>query len=205
MRPVGTDRYRDNDVEAIISYGPQESSRQASYRPRCILRPDPVPRAYIGTMQPSSSSRLSPVHASNSLAAPSPMQATSRHQSRAVNTKKRAEKKYWCFSCGSGFSQSQVLGRHIKDKHETKETCRFCESFTWSRGRPHLYREHLKLRHPQSQVAPPEVRQKGSRYTKEKLKSRVLSARYAKSTNYLPPLTREAPLHNMSYYPCANY
>jgi len=186
VTPVGTDRYQGNGVGAVISYNPQESSRQASYRPRRILRPGPVPRPYFDIRQPSlSSSRPPPVYASNFLTSSSPMQATPQHQSRAANTKKRPENKYSCDSCGSSFSQSQVLGRHIKDRHETKQTCLFCVSFTWSRGRPHLYREHLQTRHPQ--FAPPEVRQKGSRYAKEKLKPHVLSARYAKSVRPLPP------------------
>ena len=79
-----------------------------------------------------------------------------QRQDRAGNTKKRSEKKYRRAHCGIGCSQSQVLSRHIRDKHETKKLCLFC-SFTWSRGRPHLYKEHLKVRHPR--IAPSEVQQ----------------------------------------------
>ncbi len=79
-------------------------------------------------------------------------------QGLAGDMRKRSERKYWCTDCGTGCTQSQVLGRHIKDKHETKQSCPFC-SFTWSRGRPHLYRKHLQMRHPQ--ITPPEVQRKG--------------------------------------------
>lgn len=54
-----------------------------------------------------------------------------------------------CHLCGMSFTQPQVLRRHLKDKHEDKESCTHCLSFKWSRGRPHLYRRHLKLKHPQ--------------------------------------------------------
>lgn len=83
--------------------------------------------------------------------------AAPQRQSRAVNMRKRCEIKYWCSDCGIGCSQSQVLGRHIKDKHQTKQSCPFC-SFTWSRGRPHLYKKHLQMRHPQ--IVPQGVQQK---------------------------------------------
>ncbi|KAH9057529.1 hypothetical protein EDB87DRAFT_1021684 [Lactarius vividus] len=145
VTPIGADGYQANEVEAIDPYGPQESNYQVSYRPHPVLPPSPMLQPYFGTRQPSLSSRSPPVHASGFLAAHSPSQETPRHQSRAANTKKRREKKYWCPSCKSGFSQSQVLGRHIKDKHEAKQTCRHCVSFTWSKGRPYLYRKHRSL------------------------------------------------------------
>ncbi|KAH8991506.1 hypothetical protein EDB92DRAFT_660987 [Lactarius akahatsu] len=178
VTPVSADGYQDNEVDAdaINPYGPQESNGQASYRLRRVLPPSPVFQPYFGTRQPSLSSRSPPVYASDFLAAHSPSQETPQHQSRAANTKKRREKKkYWCPGCKSGFSQSQVLGRHIKDKHETKQACSFCVSFTWSRGRPHLYREHLQIRHPQ--VVPSEILQKSLRHAKEKLKPHVPSTR----------------------------
>ncbi len=52
-----------------------------------------------------------------------------------------------CPLCGINFTQSQVLNRHMKDKHEDKGSCTHCPSFKWSRGRPHLYRRHLQLKH----------------------------------------------------------
>ncbi|KAH9032390.1 hypothetical protein EDB83DRAFT_1839550 [Lactarius deliciosus] len=58
-----------------------------------------------------------------------------------------AEKQYHCLLCGISFTQSQVLNRHMKDKHEDKGSCAHCSCFKWSRGRPHLYRRHLREKH----------------------------------------------------------
>ncbi|KAH9024146.1 hypothetical protein EDB85DRAFT_1988533 [Lactarius pseudohatsudake] len=58
-----------------------------------------------------------------------------------------AEKQHHCLLCGISFTQSQVLNRHMKDKHEDKESCAHCSTFKWSRGRPHLYRRHLRAKH----------------------------------------------------------
>ncbi|KAH9012634.1 hypothetical protein EDB85DRAFT_2037472 [Lactarius pseudohatsudake] len=58
-----------------------------------------------------------------------------------------AEKQHHCFLCGISFTQSQVLNRHMKDKHEDQGSCAHCSSFKWSRGRPHLYRRHLRAKH----------------------------------------------------------
>lgn len=49
VTPVGTNRYQDNDMEAIVPYAPQKNGRQVSYRPLCLLRPGPVPRPYFVT------------------------------------------------------------------------------------------------------------------------------------------------------------
>ena len=68
-------------------------------------------------------------------------------QTRTNMTK--AEEPNFCHLCGVSFTQPQVFRRHLKDKHEDKESCTHCLSFKWSRGRPHLYRRHLKLKHPQ--------------------------------------------------------
>jgi DNA-directed RNA polymerase subunit RPC12/RpoP len=153
VTPVGTIIYQDNDGEAITgtSYAPQESNRQASYRPPCLQRHGPVlqVRPFFYTRQPSSSWSSS-VYAGNFLA---PLPAT--RCPRAANTKKRT---YSCSSCGRGFSQSQVLRRHMKDKHKPQLTCPHCSSFTWSQGRPYLFRYHLQMQHPQ--IAPPEFRQR---------------------------------------------
>jgi hypothetical protein len=59
-----------------------------------------------------------------------------------------AEEPNFCRLCRVSFTQPQVFRRHLKDKHEDKESCTHCLSFKWSRGRPHLYRTHLKLKHP---------------------------------------------------------
>ncbi|KAI9433825.1 hypothetical protein H4582DRAFT_948970 [Lactarius indigo] len=196
--PVGMDGCRDNYMEAMTPYGPQESSPQALYRPRRILPPSPVPQPYFGT---SPSSRSPPAYPSDFLAVHSSSQATPQHQSRAANTKKRPEKKYWCSSCRSGFSQSQVLGRHIKDKHETKRTCHHCKSFTWSGGRPHLYREHLQMQHPQ--LVLPEVGQKSSRHTKKRSKPHVQGARYAKKSKLHAYGDKGCSAAQFVVFPCA--
>jgi hypothetical protein len=60
-----------------------------------------------------------------------------------------AEEPNFCHLCCVSFMQLQVFCQHLKDKHEDKESCTHCSSFKWSRGRPHLYRRHLKLKHPE--------------------------------------------------------
>ncbi|KAH9057525.1 hypothetical protein EDB87DRAFT_1021323 [Lactarius vividus] len=60
-----------------------------------------------------------------------------------------AGKQHHCPLCGISFTQSQVLNRHMKDKHKDKGSCDYCSSFKWSRGRPHLYRRHLRIKHPE--------------------------------------------------------
>ncbi|KAH8995871.1 hypothetical protein EDB86DRAFT_1070442 [Lactarius hatsudake] len=52
-----------------------------------------------------------------------------------------------CVLCGIRFAQSQVLNRHMKDKHEDKGSCPHCSNFRWSRGRPYLYTRHLQAKH----------------------------------------------------------
>jgi hypothetical protein len=60
-----------------------------------------------------------------------------------------AEEPNFCHLCSISFTQPQVFRRHLKDKHEDKESCTHCSSFKWSRGRPHLYQRHLKVTHPE--------------------------------------------------------
>jgi hypothetical protein len=60
-----------------------------------------------------------------------------------------AEEPNFCHRCSISFTQPQVFRRHLKDKHEDKESCTHCSSFKWSRGRPHLYRKHLRLKLPE--------------------------------------------------------
>ncbi|KAI9454309.1 hypothetical protein BJY52DRAFT_1225179 [Lactarius psammicola] len=67
-------------------------------------------------------------------------------QSRSINTAV-AGKENCCLICGNRFTQSQVLNRHMKDKHEDKGSCVHCPNFKWSRGRPYLYRRHLRTKH----------------------------------------------------------
>ncbi|KAH8991496.1 hypothetical protein EDB92DRAFT_660537 [Lactarius akahatsu] len=69
-------------------------------------------------------------------------------QSQSTNVR-MGEEPNFCHLCGVSFTQRQVYRRHLKDKHEDKESCPHCSSFKWSRGRPHLYRKHLELKHAQ--------------------------------------------------------
>ena len=67
---------------------------------------------------------------------------------RDAKAEEPARKLYKCCSCGAEFSQSQGLSRHNKDKHEPRNPCRFCASFTWSQGRLYSYKKHLQDKHP---------------------------------------------------------
>ena len=58
-----------------------------------------------------------------------------------------AEEPNYCHYCRVSFTQPQGFRRHLKDMHEDKESCTHCSSFKWSRGRPYLYRRHLRLKH----------------------------------------------------------
>ncbi|KAH9031180.1 hypothetical protein EDB84DRAFT_176338 [Lactarius hengduanensis] len=67
---------------------------------------------------------------------------------RDTRVEKTAKKLYKCRPCDTEFSQSQGLSRHNRDKHEPRNPCRFCESFTWPRGRLYSYTKHLQNKHP---------------------------------------------------------
>lgn len=184
VSPVETDRYRDNEVEEIAPYGSQKSSFHLSYKPRRALRPDPVLQPYFTRQQVPSSSRPSPVYASKFHAASPPLGAAPLFQRRAINIQERPEKKYLCPNCGRGFSQSQGLGRHIKDMHKSKQKCSHCSSFKFSRGRPYAYRNHLETHHPE--IAVLEVRKRSSNHAKESLKPHVLVVGQPQSVRPLP-------------------
>jgi hypothetical protein len=55
---------------------------------------------------------------------------------------------YLCLNCDVGFSQHQVLSGRMNDRPDARIRCHFCHRFTCSQGRPHLYQEHLRRRHP---------------------------------------------------------
>ena len=163
--PFDTNRYLVNNAEMVVlSYGFQDSNSKALNGPPCAPPPEPAPQPCFGqgqaTLSPSLSSSIPP---NGPLVASSISSRIPQSQSRRKNTTERCEKKNWCSLCEIDFSQSQVLIRHIKDKHQTKESCFLCTSFKWSLGRPYLYRKHLQTRHPQ--IPLPEARQKGSRKT----------------------------------------
>ncbi|KAI9454302.1 hypothetical protein BJY52DRAFT_737812 [Lactarius psammicola] len=186
--PIDTNRYpADNAGMVVASNGFQDSNSRALNGPACAPPPEPEPQlcSARGQVIPLPS-RSSPVHNNDPLVAPSIPSTFPPGQSRSSNTTERYEKKNWCPLCKIDFSQSQVLGRHIKDKHNTKESCSFCTSFKWSRGRPYLYRNHLRMKHPH--FPPPDVRQKGSKTPKEYLNLHALSTRL-QSPKKLTPCT----------------
>lgn len=166
--PVRTNRYRDNDVKPIISYGLQESSRQVSYRPSPIARPNPQP--YF-TRQPFlSSSGQSAASARNVHTSSPPSQAAVEVESGATNVQEGPETIHMCSisGCRRVFSQPQVRSRHIKDMHEKKKYCPQCSElapFTYSRGRPYLLRKHIEKCHTKN---PPQ--QGASKSAKESLR-----------------------------------
>lgn len=178
MPQAETNRYRDN---AIIPYGLQSTSFQLSHRPRRKPR-YPVPDPYIGAKPMPSLSWSSPGYASTNYSSSPPLHAPPQPQSRAENAEGRTEKKYWCsrVGCGRGYTLPQVLGRHMKDMHDTKLSCSHCVSkgvsFMFSRGRPYVYRKHLESKHPEIAPKSPEVRPKASRYAKESLNMGAMQA-----------------------------
>ncbi|KAH9022294.1 hypothetical protein EDB84DRAFT_1441243 [Lactarius hengduanensis] len=60
---------------------------------------------------------------------------------------------YLCLNCDIGLTQHQIISGHTNDRPDARIRCHFCHRFTFSQGRPHLYQEHLRRRHPD--VAPP--------------------------------------------------
>ncbi|KAI9433819.1 hypothetical protein H4582DRAFT_948865 [Lactarius indigo] len=100
---------------------------------------------------------------------------TSIHQSQTTNVT-MGEEPNFCHPCGVSFTQRQVFRRHLKDKHEDKESCPHCSSFKWSRGRPHLYRKHLELNHPQFTSSKDQP-------TRRTRKHRAIGARQCKAPN----------------------
>lgn len=60
---------------------------------------------------------------------------------------------YQCLNCEVSFTQHQILSGRMNDRADARIRCHFCHRFTCSQGRPHLYQEHLRRRHPD--VAPP--------------------------------------------------
>ena len=170
-----TNRYRYNDVE-------EESSRQMPHRPRRKQRShSAVPEPYFGAKPIPPLSHPFPAYATTNYFSAPPLQAAPQLRSRAKNAEDQPEKKYRCSSCGKGFTQPQVLGRHVKDIHETKASCSHCLSFTFSRGRPYLYQKHLARDHPE--IAPPEVQETASRDAGE---NQNLGVRQAQCVRTIP-------------------
>ncbi|KAF8259007.1 hypothetical protein EI94DRAFT_1057454 [Lactarius quietus] len=93
--------------------------------------------------QNTASAELSPAIRVSSEASPIPPVLLQSESIKVEVVKKQNR----CPLCGALFTQSQVLNRHMKDKHEDKGSCSHCPSFRWSRGRPHLYAKHLRVKH----------------------------------------------------------
>jgi hypothetical protein len=106
-----------------------------------------------------------------------------------------AEVPNFCHLCSIGFTQPQVFRRHLKDKHEDKESCTHCLSFKWSRGRPHLYRRHLSLKHPEVKSSDSEDRPRRTR------KLRTVAARQRNIPNRKTEAT-SGSVFPKSYYRC---
>lgn len=64
------------------------------------------------------------------------------------NAPRRTPQNYWCETCGTGFTQRQVLLRHRKDVHDLRQLCPHCGDFKWSPGRKYTLRKHFKEEHP---------------------------------------------------------
>ena len=166
--PFDKNQHPVNNAGIVVdSYDFQDagSNPKVFNGPCCAPPPESMHRPCFGPGQtillPSPSSSM---HPNYPLVAPPISPGVPQSQCRRENAAEKWEKKTWCSRCEIDFSQTQVLGRHIKDKHEMKESCLYCKSFKWSRGRPYLYRNHLRTRH--AQIPLPEVRHKGSRTKK---------------------------------------
>ena len=144
--PIDKTRHLTNNVGVgvVASYNLSDSISQA----RCTPPPEQAHQHRFCTAQV-----ILPPHLSLSMhphdnPAPSSRQVP-QSQNRNTGAMERREKKNWCSLCQREFSQLQVLSRHIKDKHKDKESCLYCSSFKWSQGRPYIYRNHLRVQHPQ--------------------------------------------------------
>ena len=166
--PIDKNRHPANNTGVVVSYKFQNSISQALKGPRCTLPPEQAPPSqpglYLGQaiVPPHFSSSACPY---DHLTAPSTKSRAPQSQSRSADAMERHEKKTWCSLCEVDFSQSQVLSRHKKDIHNAKESCLFCSTFKWSQGRPYLYRNHLRIRHPE--ILLPEIRLKNSKKSKK--------------------------------------
>ena len=56
---------------------------------------------------------------------------------------------HFCRQCSVGFLQLKAFQRHHRNVHSPPNKCSFCDSFLWRGGRKYLYRNHLKVHHPE--------------------------------------------------------
>ncbi|KAH9056757.1 hypothetical protein EDB87DRAFT_1169545 [Lactarius vividus] len=162
---IDANRYPADDAGmGVVSCGFQDGDSQALDESRCAPSSEPEGQHRFGRL-----SSLPPtVQLDSPVVTSSIPKSVPQSQGPSADTTQRHGKKNWCSLCEIDFSQSQVLGRHKKDKHELKKPCSFCTSFKWSRGRPYLYKKHLRMRH--FQITPTGDRQRGSKAPKGNLK-----------------------------------
>ena len=150
--PIDMNQHPASNVGVVMPYDPQDRNSQLLNGPLSAPSPKPAPQPCLGLM-----AVIMPPN--DYLIVPSMPSRASQSRSTSANAMGQCEKKNQCSLCKLHLSQPQVLSRHMKDKHEDKESCLFCSSFKWSQGRPYLFRYHLQMRHPQ--ISLPEVQQKG--------------------------------------------
>lgn len=165
--PIDEIRHPANNVGVVVSYKFQNSIPQALKRPRCTRPPKQASPSQPGFDLGQGIAPPSSARPYNHLTEPSIQSRVPQSQSQSAHAMERHDKKTWCSVCEVDFSQSQVLSRHKKDKHSAKKSCSFCPSFKWSKGRPYLYRNHMRMRHPE---IPLPVRLKNSKKSKKPLK-----------------------------------
>lgn len=154
--PIDMNRHPANNAGVVMPYDPQDSNSQSLNGLLSAPPPESAPQPCLGLV----AAILPP----NNYLIVSPMPSRApQSQSRSANATGQCEKKNWCSLCELHFSQPQVLSHHMKDKHEDKESCVFCSSFKWSRGRPYLY-SHLRMQHPKIPLT--EDRRKGPKTPK---------------------------------------
>ena len=168
---IDTDRYSSKSHTTPTPYDSQNITSKMLYMPhnarspspRLHSSPDPTPTrspssknlsellswdsSHLGQEAASTELLLSPAIRVSSIEAISVPPALPQSESLNVAV---AGNEYRCPlpGCGIHFTQSQVLNRHMKDKHGEKGSCTLCSSFKWSLGRPYLYRRHLRVKHP---------------------------------------------------------
>ena len=139
-----TDRYSSNSHPTPTLYDSQNLWRTPTPSPSLENLSDLITWDNSHWGQDAASAELSPdiqVSIEASSVPPAPP------QSESINAT-IAEKENHCPLCGIHFTQSQVLNRHMKDKHGDKESCAYCLDFKWCRGRPYTYRRHIRIKHP---------------------------------------------------------
>ncbi|KAH9012633.1 hypothetical protein EDB85DRAFT_1014309 [Lactarius pseudohatsudake] len=148
---------------------------------RTVSPPSPSSGSLAGVFTLGRSRSLQVVESAESESSPEVQNSidtspTNSIQESQTTNARMGEEPNFCHLCGVSFTQRQVYRRHLKDKHEDKESCPHCSGFKWSRGRPHLYRKHLELKHPR-------VTSSENRPTRRTRKHQAIDARQYKVPN----------------------